>query len=322
MVAISVSIEGWFGLTWSHWKRLVTEVEQLGYAGLFLSDHFLLQDPPPSDSLELIVALTYLADHTQRVHFGAMVSPLSVRDPVMLARQAGALDDLSGGRMILGVGAGWNEPEHLMFGYDLGDMTTRMARFEEGLEVIARLLRNDGAASYQGQFFQLRDALLLPRPHRPGGPPLLIGGIGPRRTLPLVAHYADIWNANLLNPVAFSERSAHLDRLLLDVGRQPGDVKRTVNIPVFCGRSRTEIEQRVRGFRQWSPFSTMPLDELLDQMYTIWAAIAGTPEQVIEQIRAYEAAGVEEFMVQWFAMDDSDGLKLLAEQVLPHVASS
>lgn len=321
MVAISVSIEGWFGLTWPHWKRLVMEVEQLGFAGLFLSDHFLLQDPPPQDSLELIVALTYLADHTQRVHFGAMVSPLSVRDPVMLARQAAALDDLSGGRMILGVGAGWNEPEHRMFGYNLGDMATRMARLEEGLEIITRLLRTDEAANYQGQFFQLRDALLLPRPQRPGGPPLLIGGIGPRRTLPLVARYADIWNANLLKPAAFSERSAHLDRLLLEVGRQPADIKRTVNIPVFCGRDRAEIERRVRGFRNYGPFATMPLDALLDQLSAMLAAIAGTPEEIVEQIRAYEAAGVEEFIVQWVSTDDSDGLNLLADEVLPHFAT-
>ena len=127
MVALSISLEGWFGLTWSHWKRLVTEVEPLGFTGLFLSDHFLLQEPPAQPSLELVVALSYLADHTQRIQFGSMVAPLSVRDPVMLARQAAALDDLSGGRMILGVGAGWNEAEHAMFGYELGDMTTRMA---------------------------------------------------------------------------------------------------------------------------------------------------------------------------------------------------
>jgi len=313
MVAISITIEGWFGLTWSHWKRLVIEVEQLGFAGLFLSDHFLLQDPLPLESLELVVALTYLADHTQRVHFGSMVSPLSVRDPVMLARQAAALDDLSGGRMILGVGAGWNEPEHTMFGYNLGDMATRMARLEEGLEVITGLLHSDGSASYQGRFFQLRAALLLPRPHRPGGPPLLIGGIGPRRTLPFVARYADIWNANLLTPEALRERSARLDQLLQELGRPPSDVKRTVNVPVLCGRDRAEIEHRARGFRHMSPFATMPLDELLERVRAVWATIVGTPEEVVEQIRAYAAVGVEEVMVQWFAMDDIDGLKLLAE---------
>ena len=113
--------------------------------------------------------------------------------------------------MILGVGAGWDEPNHTMFGYQLGDVATRMARLEDGLEVITHLLRNNGPTSYHGPFFQLREALLLPQPQRPGGPPLLIGGTGPRRTLPLVARYADIWDAGFLTPETFAQRAAHLD---------------------------------------------------------------------------------------------------------------
>lgn len=317
MVALSVSMEGWFGLTWPDWKRLVTASEQLGFAGLFLSDHFLLQEPPPQPSLELIIALTYLADHTQHVHFGPMVSPLSIRDPVMLARQAAALDDLSGGRMILGVGAGWNEPEHTMFGYTLGDTATRMIRFEEGLEVITRLLRNDGPTSYEGRFFQLRDALFLPRPQRPSGPPLLIGGNGARRTLPLVARYADSWNAICLTPNEFLERSAHLDQLLQREGRQPSAVKRTLTIPVICGRSASELEDQTRGLRRFIGFAGMSLQELA----TDRVAIMGTPEEVVAQIRAYAAVGVEELLVQWFTADDVKGLEVLATQVLPHIAN-
>src|SRR6266568_3069844 len=118
-VTLAISVEAMMGLTWPLWKRLVAEVEQLSFAGLFRSDHFTLPLPVDPDALELIVTLSYLADHTQRVHFGPLVAPLSFRDPVMLTRQATALDDLSGGRMILGVGAGWMEREHAMFGYDL-----------------------------------------------------------------------------------------------------------------------------------------------------------------------------------------------------------
>ena len=194
MVELSISVEGLFGLTWPDWKRLVHTVEDGGFTGLYLSDHFLMMAPPDQPSLELIVALTYLADHTDRVRFGPMVSPLSVRDPVMLARQAAALDDLSGGRMVLGVGTGWMEREHQMFGYELGDMPTRFARLEEGLEVMSRLLRSEAPVSFDGRYFRLREAV-LPGPGRPGGPPIMIGGSGPRRTLPLVARFADVWNA-------------------------------------------------------------------------------------------------------------------------------
>src|SRR5205085_8928541 len=110
---------------------------------MFRSDHFTNARPPDKDSLEMVVSLAYLADHTQRIHFGPLVAPLSVRTPSLLARQAAALDDLSGGRMILGVGAGWQEREHHLFGYNLGDVPTRMARLEEGLEVITRLFHSN-----------------------------------------------------------------------------------------------------------------------------------------------------------------------------------
>ncbi len=131
---LSIACEGWFGLDWPPWQGLVPTVERLGFAGLYLSDRILLAVATPLPSLELIVALTYLADHSERVRFGAMVSPLSVRDPVTLARQAAALDDLSGGRFVLGLGAGWNAGEHAMFGHALGDLPTRFARLEEGRE--------------------------------------------------------------------------------------------------------------------------------------------------------------------------------------------
>ncbi len=169
MVELSVSFEGVFGLTWPQWRRLVRAVEDLGFAGLYLSDHLVLPDPPDHPSPDLVVALTLLADQTQRLRFGPMVAPLSFRDPVMLAWQAAALDDLSGGRMVLGVGAGWFEREHEMFGYHLGDKRMRMDRFAAGLEVITRLLRDDGPVSFESPFYRLQDAHLLPRPQRPGG---------------------------------------------------------------------------------------------------------------------------------------------------------
>jgi len=324
MIEFSVSVEGLCGLTWHSWKRLVEAVEPWGFAGLYCSDHFTMPDTSELASLEMIVALTYLADHTQRVRFGPMVAPFSFRDPVMLTRQAAALDDLSGGRMILGVGAGWMEYEHQMFGYNLGDMAMRMARFAEALEVTTRLLQSSEPVSYEGRFYQLRDAMLYPRPHRPGGPPLLVGGKGPRRTLPLVARYANVWNATRLTPQQFHALSAKLDELVLAAGREPGSIKRTLMIPILCARDRAELERRAQGFRRIFPeLANMSLDAVLDDMRQGFTnMIIGTPEEVIDQIRAYAAVGVAEFIVQWFAVDDLEGLKVLAEQVLPHVASA
>ena len=199
VVELSISAEGLFGLTWPSWKRLVRKVEDLGFAGLYLSDHFLLNDPPDCPSLELIVALTHLADSTERIRFGSMVAPLSFRDPVMLARQAAALDDLSGGRMVLGLGTGWSDDEHAMYGYELGDVPTRFQRFEEGLSVITQLLRGDSPVTFTGTFFRLKNAMLS-GPRSTGGPSIMIGGSGPKRTLPLVARFADVWNAQEVTP--------------------------------------------------------------------------------------------------------------------------
>jgi alkanesulfonate monooxygenase SsuD/methylene tetrahydromethanopterin reductase-like flavin-dependent oxidoreductase (luciferase family) len=236
MVELSISVEGVFGVGWPEWKRLVHTVEDLGFTGLYLSDHFVMIAPPDYPSLELIVALTYLADHTDRVRFGPMVSPLSFRDPVMLARQAAAIDDLSGGRMVLGLGAGWMEREHTMFGYDLGDIPTRLDRMEEGEEVITSLLRSDAPVDFEEKFFHLRQAA-LPPPRRRSGPPIMIGGKGPKRTLPLVARFADAWNAQVIGPEQLREHNALLDRLLADAGRRPEDVRRTLNVPFLCWRS-------------------------------------------------------------------------------------
>ena len=315
MIALSLMIEGQNGLNWPRWQRLADEAERLGFAGLFRSDHFTNGQGPYKDSLETVVSLAYLADHTQRIHFGPLVAPLSFRPPAMLARQAAALDDLSGGRMILGVGSGWQEREHALFGYDLGDVPTRMARLEEGLEVITRLLRSDEPVTYEGRFYQMRDALLLPRPQRPGGPPILIGGNGARRTLPLVARFADIWNGLAVTPDEFRDLSRTLDDLLRAQGREPTSVRRTLMINLTFARDGQELERKLpdRGGAS--------LEEAVASMRAQRKNIVGTPEMVREQIAAYAEAGVEELMLQWLDLDDLDGLRAFAATVLPEVQS-
>ena len=319
MVAVSLMLEGQIGMTWPRWKKLVAEVEDLGFAGMFRSDHFTNANPPDLDSLEMMVSLTYLADHTQRIHFGPMVAPFSFRNPMLLARQAAALDDLSNGRMILGVGAGWQDREHRLFGFELGDIATRMARFEEGLEVVTRLLKSDEPVTYEGRFFQLRGATLLPRPQRPGGPRILIGGNGITRTLPLAARFADVWNGTFLPPGEFRKRSEILDGLLSEAGRKAGDVKRTLMRGLFFGRDRAEINRRLHGRAEDPKYAGKSLQEVIDILATRDHEIVGTADMVIEQIKAYEAAGAEELMLQWFDFDDIDGLRAFAKSVLPHV---
>jgi len=319
MVALSIQIEGQNGLTWPRWKQLVDVIEASGLAGQFRSDHFTNANPPDKEALETIVSLTYLADHTRRVHFGTLVAPVSFRHPALLARQAAALDDLSDGRMILGVGAGWQEREHRLFGLDLGDLPTRMARFEEGLEVMTRLFHSDEPVTFEGRFFQLRGAVLLPRPKHPGGPRILIGGNGPKRTLPLAARYANIWNGTFLPPDAFREHSSILDGLIQQAGRRPGDVRRTMMHTLHFGRDMAELDRRLRWRHNNPAFAGKSLEAVVETLQSSWQAIVGTPDMVIQQIHTYAQAGVEELMLQWFELDDIDGLRAFAATVLPHV---
>lgn len=175
---VAIMLEGQNGLTWPRWQRIARAVEDLGFAGLYRSDHYTNANPPDKESLELWVSLTWLASHTERIRFGPLVSPVSFRHPTLTARMAAAVDDLSGGRLTLGLGAGWQEREHANYGWELLDVAARFARFEEGLEVITRLLQSDMPVDFTGAYYRLRDAILLPRPARPGGPPSSSGGTG------------------------------------------------------------------------------------------------------------------------------------------------
>lgn len=318
MVTFSVATETQLGLTWEYWKRRVAAVEAAGFAGLYLSDHFVMRGPPDLDSLDLIVALTYLASHTQRIHFGPLVAPLSFRHPVILARQAVALDDLSNGRMILAVGTGHIVREHEMFGFELGDIPTRIARFSEGLEVIARLLRSHEPVHFAGRFFRLQDAVLATQPQRRGRPPLLIGTQGGAKMLGLAARYADIWNTWWVSPATFLERSTHLDELLRAAGRQPSAVKRTVMLPLFIDHPTANLERQVDVIRRYFPEMTnLPLADLLTKLRQNLGCPVGTPEMLIKQLRPYVDAGAEEIILGCYDYDDDRWMRVFAEQVMP-----
>jgi F420-dependent oxidoreductase-like protein len=303
VLEVAIMIEGQDGIDWARWQRLARAVEGFGYAGLYRSDHFTNPSGPVLDALELWSSLTWLAGNTARIEFGPLVSPVSFRHPVITAWMASAVDNLAGGRLQLGVGAGWQEREHEAYGFDLLDSGRRFARFEEGLEVITRLLRSDGSVSFDGEFYRLRDAVLMPRSPRSGGPPIVIGGNGPRRTLPLVARYADEWNAVLVPAERFVELNARLDELLREAGRPPERVRRTLMTRVVFGRTTADVERKLND---------RSADELRAR-----GVVTGTAPEVAEQLGRLEEVGVQRVMLQWLETDDIDGLGAMAQSVLP-----
>ena len=301
---IAIMIEGQNGLTWPRWQQLARAVEDLGFVGLYRSDHFTNPNPPDMESLELWVSLTWLAGHTSRLEFGPLVTPVSFRHPALTARMAAAVDDLSAGRLTLGLGAGWEEREHDLFGFDLLDVEARFVRFKESLQVVSNLLRSAGPVTFNGQYFQLRGAQLLPRPRRPNGPPLLIGGNGEKRTLPLAARYADEWNAVYVTPSQFAHLNKRLDELLAAQGRDPRTVRRSMMTGCVFGRTETLLKQKLEA-----------RERTLAQMRER-GVIVGTNSAVQDQLHEFAEAGVQRIMLQWLELDDLDGLEALAQAVL------
>ncbi len=227
MAQIGLMFEGQFGLTWARWQRLLQAAETYGYQCVFRSDHFTGR-APEEESLEAWVSLTYAASVTRRIEFGPLVSPVTFRHPTVTARMAAAVDDLSQGRLVLGLGAGWNEREHRMFGIPFYDVPTRQAMFGDALEITYRLLHESASVTFKGQHFAVEEAVLVPRPQRRNGPPILVGGNGLKRTMPLAARFADEWNGVFLSPADYKERSVHLDELLHKEKRDPASVKRSL----------------------------------------------------------------------------------------------
>lgn len=305
---VAIMIEGQNGLNWQRWQRIAVAVEELGFVGLYRSDHYTNMNPPDKDSLELWVSLTWLASHTRRIEFGPLVSPVSFRHPTMLARMASAVDDLSGGRLTLGLGAGWQEREHTNYGWDLLDVPGRFSRFEEGLQVIKSLLQSDDPVDFQGSYYRLQEGILLPRPQRPGGPPILVGGNGPKRTLPLAARYAQEWNGVYITPKQFAERNQRLDSLLEENGRSTQDVRRSLMAGCIFGRNRVELEGKLAERNR----SAADLRQI--------GLAVGTGNEIVDQLGQWGEAGVQRIMLQWLDLDDLDGLESLAQAVLPQVS--
>ncbi len=303
MLEIAIMLEGQNGLTWSRWQRIVKLVEELGFVGLFRSDHFTNSNPPDFESLELWTSLTWLADNTKRIEFGPLVTPFSFRHPAFTARMASAVDDLSNGRLTLGLGAGWQDREHALFGFDLLDMKPRFDRFEEGMEVVTRLLQSDEPVTFDGKYYQLRGATLLPHPQRKGGPRILVGGSG-KRTLGYVVKYAAEWNCVTLTPEVFAQKNKFLSEMLIAAGRKPESVRRSMMTGCVFGKDDSSLKEKVSARKR-------TLEDLQSR-----GLIAGNASQAKDQLHKLEEVGLQRIMLQWLDLDDLEGLEALAKAIL------
>jgi F420-dependent oxidoreductase-like protein len=307
MIEIAIMIEGQNGLNWKRWQRLASIVEACGYVGLYRSDHYTNANPPDLDSLECWTSLTWLATHTQHLEFGPLVTPMSFRHPTHTARMAAAVDDLSGGRLTLGIGAGWQEREHTNYGWELLEPSQRFNRLEEGLEVVTQLLKSELPVNFSGNHYCIHEGILLPRPNRSAGPPILIGGNGRLRTLPLVARYADQWNALMIPPAEFARLNSLLDGYLLAQGRQLGEVRRTMMTGCVFGVDHEDVEKKVK-------LRTQGKRTIIEMKQR--GVVVGTADEIVEQCRQLSDVGVQRLMLQWLDLDDTAGMEAMADGIL------
>jgi alkanesulfonate monooxygenase SsuD/methylene tetrahydromethanopterin reductase-like flavin-dependent oxidoreductase (luciferase family) len=292
MAQVGVMVEAQEGLTWERWRRLAGDAERLGFASLRVSDH--LMGATQADSITAWPALALAAEWTSRIQIGPMVSPMTFYVPGVLGRMARTVDELSGGRLIMGVGAGWNEAEHRAFGVPLPGWRERFDRLEEG---ITRLR----------QTFEGRDI------------PFLVGGGGERRTRDIAAREADEWNYLAPDLRTFREKSAALDERCREIGRDPARIRRSLMRGYLVGRDRDELEGRVRRLGDVIPrLRGLDAETAADALRERW--FIGSPGEVVSQMRAYAEAGVDLFMLQHFLLDDVAGLELLAAEVVPGLA--
>lgn len=301
---INVMIEAQAGVYWPEWQQIVTRVEELGFDGLYRSDHFPHGSPPTQPALELWTSLTWLASHTERITFGPLVTPAGFRHPAITAWSALQVNDLSKGRLRLGLGAGWHEDEHQTFGFDLLEFMPRFARFEEYLQVVIGLLKGEGPLDFDGEHYRLEGAMLTPQPGPDRAPPITIGGNGRQLTLPLVAKYADEWNCFWRSHEQLASLNTRLDELLEAEGREPGDVRRTMMTGIFYGRDDRELSTIVGG-------QSRSAEELQTS-----GAIVGTGAAVRDQIDELAELGLDGVMLQWLDVRGLDRLEAMAREIL------
>lgn len=311
---IGLMVEGQNGLTWERWTHILALAERLGFPTVFRSDHFFIG--PQRESLEAYLSFVVAARDTQQIRFGPLVTPVTFRHPVNVARMAAQIQILSGGRFVLGLGAGWNEAEHRAYGIPFPPIRERFDRLEEAIQ-LTRALWTQSPATFAGRFYRLEGADLLPKPVPP--PPILIGGSGERRTLRLVARYADEWNAVNLSPEAYRAKLTVLERHCEAEGRDPSTIRRSLMAFAIIGPDRRAIDHATATImRMFGAPAGTSLEEFRRAARARGLIVGGTDE-VVDRLGQLAELGVEEVQLQHFDFDSDDVPEYIAAEVVPRV---
>jgi F420-dependent oxidoreductase-like protein len=306
---VCLMVEGQEDVTWEQWLALAGACERHGLEGMFRSDHYeSVMGMRERGSLDAWATLAALAARTDRIRLGTLVSPATFRHPSVLAKTVATVDHISGGRVELGLGAGWHEGEHRAYGFEFPATGVRMARLAEQLEIVTRSFSED-AFSFAGGHYQVQDLRALPKPVQRPRPTLLVGGAAGPRSLALAARFADEYNTVGVPLDELPERRRRLLDAWREAGRDPEEARLSLMTTCVIGRDRAEVAERVGRV-----LAVIGSDERVAEVVEArpnW--VLGTVDQVVERLRSLEAAGVGRVMLQHLDHADTEMVAVLGE---------
>jgi F420-dependent oxidoreductase-like protein len=311
---ICLMIEGQFDVSWDEWIALARACERHGIEGLFRSDHYTHPGGHGrDDALDAWATIAGLAAVTERLRLGTLVSPVTSRHPSELARVVATADHISGGRVELGMGAGWMEVEHSAYGFPFPSTGTRMEMLGEQMEIVVRQWTEDGF-DFEGRHYQLEDCRALPKPVQEPHPNLIVGGSAGPRSAAIAARWADEYNTLLVGAEEVRGRRRAVESAWAEAGRDPDGLTFSLMTTCMVGRDRTEVRERVGRFMT-ALEREGDVDDMLEQLTE--ERVVGTVEEVGERLRDLADAGVDRIMLQHLLHDDLDMVRLIGEEIIP-----
>jgi alkanesulfonate monooxygenase SsuD/methylene tetrahydromethanopterin reductase-like flavin-dependent oxidoreductase (luciferase family) len=313
-VEVTLMIEGQEDVTWEDWVAIAEACERSGVGTLFRSDHYYsVVDRAERGSLDALGTLAGLAAITTKLRLGTMVSPATFRHPSVFAKSMVTVDQISGGRVEPGLGAGWWDREHEAYGFDLPALGPRMDAFEEQLEIITRQWGN-GSFSFDGEHFKVVDLDAQPKPVQ-WPMPLVVGGSGGPRSLRIAARWSSEYNTVFAGPEKLRDLRAKLDAACAKVDRDPATLPLSVMTGWIVGESREEVVDRASRLAQWQGAGDDGEAYLAEADDAAW--ITGTVEEAVEQLHALHEAGCHRVMAQHLLHRDIEAIELIGREVAP-----
>jgi F420-dependent oxidoreductase-like protein len=312
---ICLMIEGQENVTWDHWVALARATEEHGFEALFRSDHYMsLGGEDTFGSLDAWSTICGLAAITERIHLGTLVTPVTFRPPAVLAKSVVTADHISGGRIELGMGAGWNEREHRAWGFPFPPATERIAMLTEQLEIVHRLLsKGEGPFTFEGEHYRLEDTPASPKPVQDPHPRLLVGGGGGPKAAALAARWADEYNTYSQTPEECRQIRGRLDQACEAIGRDPETLPLSIMASFAIGATQTEAAYWATRLLQLR--GTDPGDDPIAALGD--AFIAGTPDHALERLARFGEAGVRRVMLRHMFHAELEPLALVGAEVIP-----